>query len=240
MSYERFIQLHVNSVCSGVVGLFSARRFAFPVHVPSYSTPLRSALSFSLRRSAAELVICRQSYCSVESFAARCGSERFLRVTNLRRHASCLSTHLRSMLSLGLRSESDVQTCSASRLDVPAIAAMRGSRRFLRATEGSLRRAGSSATSFSAPCFRGGAFCGSTRALPRNSNAEVKANNALQRTAPRVTVAALSGSVPSRPCAPLFVARRLSLRSTPQLPRRAPQSLSLESLAVSSRCLKST
>ena len=60
-------------------------------------------------------------------------------------------------------------------------------------------------------------------------------NHALQRTAPRVTVAAISSLDPSRPSGALSYARDRLLRSTTQLPRRAPQSLSLGSLGVSSR-----
>ena len=55
-------------------------------------------------------------------------------------------------------------------------------------------------------------------------------NHALQRTAPRVTVAANSSSNPFRPSVALSYARSLSLRSTTQLPRHAPPSLSLGSL----------
>ena len=58
-------------------------------------------------------------------------------------------------------------------------------------------------------------------------------NHALQRTAPRVTVAAISGSDPSRPSVALSYARGFFLRSTTQLPRHAPPSLSLGSLGVS-------
>jgi len=58
-------------------------------------------------------------------------------------------------------------------------------------------------------------------------------NHALQRTAPRVTVAAISGSDPSRPCGALSYARGLFLRPTPQLPRHAPPSLSFGSLGAS-------
>ena len=65
-------------------------------------------------------------------------------------------------------------------------------------------------------------------------------NHALQRTAPRVTVAAISSSNPSRPSGALFYARCRLLRSTTQLPRRAPQSLSLGSLGVASRSMKTT
>ena len=59
-------------------------------------------------------------------------------------------------------------------------------------------------------------------------------NHALQRTAPRVTVAANSSSNPSRPSVALSYARSLSPRSTTQLPRHAPPSLSLGSLGVAS------
>ena len=62
-------------------------------------------------------------------------------------------------------------------------------------------------------------------------------NHALQRTAPRVTVAAISSSDPSRPSGALSYVRCLPLRSTSQLPRRAPQSLSLGSLGDSPRLL---
>ena len=55
-------------------------------------------------------------------------------------------------------------------------------------------------------------------------------NHALQRTAPRVTVAAISSSDPSRPCVALSHARYRFLRPTTQLPRHAPPSLSLGSL----------
>ena len=55
-------------------------------------------------------------------------------------------------------------------------------------------------------------------------------NHALQRTAPRVTVAAISSSDPSRPSVALSYARCRFLRSTTQLPRHAPPSLSLGSL----------
>ena len=58
-------------------------------------------------------------------------------------------------------------------------------------------------------------------------------NHALQRTAPRVTVAAISSSNPSRPSVALSYARSLSPRSTTQLPRHAPPSLSLGSLGDS-------
>ena len=58
------------------------------------------------------------------------------------------------------------------------------------------------------------------------------ANHALQRTAPRVTVAAISSLDPSRPGVALSYARSLSLRLTRQLPRHAPPSLSLGSLGV--------
>ena len=204
MSYERLFQLHAVAVCEVSLGVSSARQLGFAGHVSSFSTPLRSALPFSFRRSVAKSVICRHSGSYVGSFAAVCGSRRWLRVTNLQRHASCLSTHLRSMFSPGLRCEFDVQTCRASRLDVPPIAAERGFRHSLRASNGSRRRADSSAARFSAPCFSGGAFAGSARVLPRNTKAEVKANHAQQRTVPRVTVAAFSRLCPTRPCAPLL------------------------------------
>ena len=61
-------------------------------------------------------------------------------------------------------------------------------------------------------------------------------NHALQRTAPRVTVAAFLRST-----RPLRLTRSLprasSLSLTPQLPRRAPQSLSLGSLGAATRTL---
>jgi hypothetical protein len=53
---------------------------------------------------------------------------------------------------------------------------------------------------------------------------------ALPLTASRVTVAAISSLDPSRPSAALSYARSLFLRSTTQLPRHAPPSLSLGSL----------
>ena len=67
-----------------------------------------------------------------------------------------------------------------------------------------------------------------------NSETDRTPNHALQRTAPRVTVAAISGLDPSRPSVALSYARSLSLRPSTQLPRRAPQSLSLGSLGASS------
>ena len=63
-------------------------------------------------------------------------------------------------------------------------------------------------------------------------------NHALQRTAPRVTVAAISSLDPSRPSVALSYVRCRLLRSTTQLPRRAPQSLSLGSLGVATRLVK--
>ena len=63
-------------------------------------------------------------------------------------------------------------------------------------------------------------------------------NHALQRTAPRVTVAANSGPYPSRPCVALSYVRCLFLRLTPQLPRHAPPSLSLGSLGDATRFLQ--
>ena len=62
-------------------------------------------------------------------------------------------------------------------------------------------------------------------------------NQALQRTAPRVTVAAISSSVPSPASVALSYVRCHFLRSTTQLPRRAPQSLSYGSLGVSTHTL---
>ena len=183
MSYECLSQLHTNSACDVSVGLFSARRFGFPGHASSYSMLLRSALSLAVCRSVAELVSCRESYSFVESFAAVCGSGRWLRVTTgSQRRAFCLSTHLRSRLSPGLRCAFDVQTRSASALDVPAIAVERGSRRFLRASNRSLRSAARSSTRFSAPCFCGSSVSSATRALPRNSKTEVTANNGAAAT----------------------------------------------------------
>ena len=63
-----------------------------------------------------------------------------------------------------------------------------------------------------------------------SSNKAATPNHALQRTAPRVTVAAISSSNPSRPSVALSYARCLFLRPTSQLPRHAPPSLSLGSL----------
>ena len=156
MSYECLFQFHAVAVCDVSLGVSSARQLGFPGHVPSDSTPLRSALSFSFRRSVAESVICRVSGSYFASFAAVGGSSHFLRVTTgSQRRVFCLSTPLRSMLSLGLRPEFNVQTCGAGRFKVPPIAAKRGFRRFLRASNGSLRRAARSSTRFSA---RGGAI----------------------------------------------------------------------------------
>ena len=235
MSYERLFQLHAVAVCDVSLGVSSARQLLFPGHVPTYSTLLRSALSFSFRRSGAQSVFCHESYSFIESFAAMRGSGRFLRVTNLQRHASCLSTRLRSMLSPGLRPEFDLQTRSESGFDVPPIAAVRGSRRFLRASNGSLRRASSSATRFSAP---GGAIAPSSSSTrfskPRELSiqGELTANNGAAANCSARHGSCYSGSVPSRSVAALFYVRRRLLRSTPQLPRRAPQSAELESLAV--------
>ena len=239
MSYERLSQLHTNSACDVSVGLFSARRLGFPGHASSYSTPLRSTLSLAVRRSVAELVICRESDSYVVGFAAVCGSGRWLRVTTgLQRRVFCLSTHLRSMLSLGLRSEFDVQTRSVSRLNVPPIAAVRGFRRFLRASNGSLRSAARSSTRLSA---RGGAiapFSSSTR-FPRprelSIQGELTANNGAAANCSARHGSCYSGSNPSRSVVALSYVRCLLLRSTPQLPRRAPQSAELESLAVATR-----
>ena len=77
-------------------------------------------------------------------------------------------------------------------------------------------------------------ICTSRSALTRRGcrESERTPNHALQRTAPRVTVAAISSSNPSRPSVALSYARSLSLRSTTQLPRHAPPSLSLGSLGV--------
>ena len=66
---------------------------------------------------------------------------------------------------------------------------------------------------------------------------EPSPNHALQRTAPRVTVAAISSSDPSRPSVALSYVRCSFLRSTAQLPRHAPPSLSLGSLGVATRFL---
>ena len=63
-----------------------------------------------------------------------------------------------------------------------------------------------------------------------SSQSERTPNHALQRTAPRVTVAAISSLDPSRPSVALSYARYRFLRSTTQLPRHAPPSLSLGSL----------
>ena len=221
MSYEGLSQLHTNSACGVSVGLFSARRFGFPGHASSYSMPLRSALSLAVRRSVAELVSCRESDSYVGSFAAVGGSGRCLRVTTgSQRHASCLSTPLRSMLSPGLRFEFDLQTRSASGFDAPPIAAERGSRRSLRVSNGSLRHASSPATRFSAPCFCGGSLSSSTRALPRNSKAEVTANNG--------AAANRRGAL----CAPRPVLVGSACFGPPLLPAPVAE---LESLGVASR-----
>ena len=181
MSYECLSQFHAVAVCDVSLGVSSARQLGFAGHALTYSTPLRSTLSLGCRRSVAQSVICRESYSYIAGFAARCGSGRLLRVTTgSQQRAFCLSTRLRSMLSLGLRPEFDVQTCGASRLNVPPIAAERGFRRFLRASNGSLRSAAGSSTRFSA---RGGAiapFSSSTRfPKPRELSiqGELTANN---------------------------------------------------------------
>ena len=57
-----------------------------------------------------------------------------------------------------------------------------------------------------------------------------RSNPSWHLTVPRVTVAAISSSNPSRPSGALSCVRGLSLRPTTQLPRRAPRSLSLGSL----------
>ena len=60
-------------------------------------------------------------------------------------------------------------------------------------------------------------------------------NHALQRTGAAVTLAANSGSNPSRPSVPLSYARSLSPRSTSQPSRQPRPSLSLGSLGVATR-----
>ena len=235
MSYERLFQLHAVAVRDVSLGVSSARQLGFPGHVPSFSTPLRSALSFSFRRSLAQSVICRVSHSYVASFAAECGSGRWLRVTNLQRHAFCLSTRLRSMLSLGLRPKFNVQTCSAGPLKVPPIAAKRGFRRFLRASNGSLRHTSSSSTRFSA---RGGAiapFSSSTRfPKPRELSiqGEQTANNGAAANCSARHGSCCSRSWPSRSVVAFSHVRCLSLRST--FAATAPRSAvaELESLAV--------
>ena len=74
-------------------------------------------------------------------------------------------------------------------------------------------------------------------AVPMNPNRPETPNHALQRTAPRVTVAAISGLgvfAPSHLC-PTLVASFFAPPS--QLPRHAPPSLSLRSLGVATRIL---
>ena len=79
-------------------------------------------------------------------------------------------------------------------------------------------------------------------AAPRQRcrQSERTANHALQRTVPRVTVAAISSLDPSRPSEALSYARCLLLRATTQLPRRAPRSLSLGSLGASTHLHQQT
>ena len=66
------------------------------------------------------------------------------------------------------------------------------------------------------------------RLSPRNSNPnEVTANNGAAENCSARHGSCYSGSNPSRSVVALSYVRCLLLRSTPQLPRRAPQSLSL-------------
>ena len=72
------------------------------------------------------------------------------------------------------------------------------------------------------------------RRSPRNSHLdEVTANNGAAANCSARHGSCDSGSNPSRSVVALSYVRCLPLRSTPQLPRRAPQSLSLESFGYS-------
>ena len=65
------------------------------------------------------------------------------------------------------------------------------------------------------------------RRSPRNSNSEETPNNGAAENCSARHGSCYSGSNPSRSVVALSYVRCLLLRSTPQLPRRAPQSLSL-------------
>ena len=242
MSCECLSQFHAVAVRDVSLGVSPARQFDCPGHVSSYSTPLRSAFSLAVRRSVAQSVICRVSGSYFTSFAAVSGSGRWLRVTTgLQRRVFCLSTPLRSRLSLGLRSEFDVQTRSVSRLNVPPIAAVRGFRRFLRASNGSLRHTSSSSTRFSA---RGGAiapFSSSTR-FPKpcelSIQGELTANNGAAANCSARHGSCYSDSGVSRSVVALSHVRCFSLRAT--FAATAPRSAVAElgSLAVFTPALR--
>ena len=227
---DKSSELESRSAHGGSFGLFCARQSGFAGHVTSCSMLPRSTTSVRCRRCAAQVCAPGASLSFGPASAASVGSRPFLRATGgSPRHAGCLSSRLRSRVTLGQPSAALGNIPGAGRSLVPPFAATRGSRRSLRATHSSPAGVAGFSTRFSAPPFRipaASRFPLSLRGVkpsgktPNNGAAENRSG-----AAARVTPAASASAFPP-PCS-----RRATLRS--------PSAVSeLESLGVSSRLVK--
>ena len=219
--------------CAGgsCFGLLCARPLGFAGQAWRRAMRLR-ATSSPARRFVAGVEFTGAALAYVPAFAARRGFGRHLRATNLPERVGAQPGVLRSMRALGRRFAARLQSRRERRGCVESFAATRGDlSRFLRVDEGSLANVAGGSTKGSARRFRNGRLsCGAPGSLitpQRRTKAKKRLTMALQRTAPRVTVAAI-------PVRCRLVRSWRSLTSVAaifvppsQLPRRAPQSLSL-------------
>ena len=221
--------------------LLCARQFGFAGHARSGSMHLR-ATSSQARRFAAGVRFSAEALASIPAFAARRGSGRHLRVTDLPERVGALPSLLRSTRVLGLRFSARLQTRRASRPFGESLAATRGDlSRLLRVDEGLQVGVAGGSTQGSARCFRNGRLSLRRGVFSHHSAAkhqgEKTANNGAAENCSARHGSCYSRSLPSRAVVAFSHVRCLSLRST--FAATAPRSAvsELESLGVSAHLL---
>ena len=221
------------SQCAGgsFFAFLCARPLGFAGPARRRAMRLRATLS-QARRFAVGVRLAGEALAFVPAFAARRGCGRFLRAANLPVRVGSLPSVLRATRVLGRRFAARLQTRRASRWFVESFAATCGDlSRFLRVDEGSLANVAGGSTQGSARRFRNGRLSlrrtGFSHHSAAKNQGEVTANNGAAENCSARHGSCYSGSNPSRSVVALSYVRYLLLRATPQLPRRAPQSLSL-------------
>ena len=235
---ESFIQLDSRSAGGSFFALLCARRLGFAVHARRRAMRLRSTSS-QARRFAAGVRLSGEALAFVPAFAARRGSGRHLRVTNLPERVGALPSVLRATRVLGCRFSARLQTRCERRWFVESFAAVRGDLfRSLRVDEGLLADVAGSSTQGSGRRFRNRRLSLRRSGFSHHSAAknqrEKTANNGAAENCSARHGSCYSRSWPSRSVVAFSHVRGLFLRST--FAATAPRSAvsELESLAVSS------
>ena len=208
------------SRCAGgsFFALLCARRLGLAVQARRRAMRLRATLS-QARRFAVGVSLSDEALAYVPAFAARRGSGRHLRVTNLPERVGAQPCLLRSTRVLGRRFSARFQMRRGRRWFVGSFAATRGDlSRLLRVDDGLLAGVAGDSTQGSARRFRNGRLSLRRSVFSHHSAAknqgEKTANNGAAENCSARHGSCYSRSWPSRSVVAFSHVRGLSLRST--------------------------